>query len=45
VNRIIEGKGRPGAINTWGREMYDMRDVQRKGRKSMRNGGREGTKE
>lgn len=43
VNRITERKGRLGAVNTWCREMYDVRNVQRKGRKSMWNGGRGGT--
>lgn len=32
-------KGRPGAINAWGREMHVMSNVQRKGGKSMWNGG------
>lgn len=40
MNRITEGNGRMGTINTWGREMYDMRDMQRNGRKSVQNGKR-----
>lgn len=30
VNRMTERKGRPGAINAWGREMHDVRNAQRK---------------
>lgn len=39
VNRITERKERPGAVNAWGRKMHSVRNVQRKGRKSMQNEG------
>lgn len=33
MNSVPERKERPGAINVWGREMHDVRDVQKEGKK------------
>lgn len=39
VNRVTERKERLSAVNAWGREMHAVRNLQKKGIKSMRNEG------
>lgn len=42
VNRVTERKERLSAVNAWGRKMHAVRNLQKKGMKSMRNEGQGG---